>query len=126
TGRQIRSWPGEHGMITSIEYSPDGQFLLAATGNHPNAGAQLWRAANGQLIREWLVGHLPTARFSPDGRRFLTADLQGYVQLWNVEGQIPQQRFAGHENWVTDVEFSPDGKTVLSSAYDNTVRLWRI
>jgi len=126
TGKELRSWPSRHGEVTSIEYSPSGEFLLTATNNGLDTGTQLWKATNGKLVREWLIGPQWAACFSPNGKRFLTASPEADVRLWDVEGQIPLCRFVGHEGWVNSVTFSPDGKTALSAGDDKTVRLWRM
>ncbi len=126
TGKEIRSWPSGHGEVGSVEFSQDGKHLLTATVNHQDAGAQLWAVENGKLVRDWLIGNVSFAVFSPDGKRFLTTDVRSQVLLWEIDSQVALRKFVGHENWVTRATFAPDGKTALSTGYDNTVRLWKL
>jgi WD40 repeat protein len=126
TGKEVLSWPSRHGEVWTVEYSPDGKYLLTASSNHPEHGAQLWEAETGKLVRDWLIGPTSSATFSPNGKRFLTAEVNSQVRLWDVDAQVAVRQFVGHEKWVTHGTFSPDGKTALSAGYDNTVRLWKL
>ncbi|WP_020473062.1 WD40 repeat domain-containing protein [Zavarzinella formosa] len=126
TGKEVQTWASGHGEVSCVEYSPDGKYLLTTTGDHRDAGAQLWEAATGKLVREWLVGSLSSATFSPDGKRFLTTETKPEVRLWDVNKLIALGRFGGHDKRVTRAAFSPDGKTAISTGYDDTVRVWKL
>lgn len=66
------------------------------------------------------------ARLSPDGRRIVTASLDGTARLWDSatsEQVFPELRHEAAVNWA---EFSPDGRTVATASDDQSVRLWDV
>jgi hypothetical protein len=79
----------------------------------------------GQGIRESFSGETPRiVAFSPDGKKIVTAGLDGTARLWSAETGAPIGEPMRHENGVGAVAFSPDGRRVLTGSYDETARLW--
>ena len=70
---------------------------------------------------EWLV---PTAAFSPDGRRVVTASGDSTARLWDAETGTEIAVLKAHEGPVSSAAFSPDGRRVVTASDDNTARLW--
>jgi WD40 repeat protein/tetratricopeptide (TPR) repeat protein/tRNA A-37 threonylcarbamoyl transferase component Bud32 len=65
-------------------------------------------------------------RYSPDGRRVLTAGDDGKIYLWDSEtGQeaLPPLNAGSPIDFAI---FSPDGRRVAAACHDGTVRLWDI
>ncbi len=65
------------------------------------------------------------ARFSPDGRRVVTACYDGTARVWDTltsQQVLPELRHEGVVNWA---EFSPDGQWLATCSADRTVRLWK-
>jgi WD40 repeat protein len=82
TGRAIRESVGHAGSIYSVAYSPDGR-LLAAVG--ADRSVHLWSSEG--VPQPVLGRHLAEGQqvlFSSDGRRLLTADQRGGVQIVDV------------------------------------------
>jgi WD40 repeat protein len=90
TGRVVMR-PSEYepgAAVTSIDFSPDGQFLLTAGGSGPyslTTKLWVWDVRSGQLVAV-LRGAAPatTASFSPDGKSVLTVDEDGTACIYSV------------------------------------------
>ncbi|MFL6447307.1 MAG: caspase family protein [Bryobacteraceae bacterium] len=123
---QIGHWE----EITSVAFSPDGQFAL--TGSRDRT-AHLWDVATGREVRSfgedskdtYDKGINPVA-FSPDGRSILTGDAGSTARLWDVLSGREIRRFKGHYRAVTSVAFSSDGRSALTVSNDYTARLWEV
>jgi WD40 repeat protein len=84
--------------------------------------------ASGKEVRRF-AGHtqdVTAAVFLPDGRRFVSAGMDGTVRLWSVPTGVELRRLE-HPGGVNDVALSPDGRQVLSAGFgDNAARLWNL
>ena len=107
--------------------SPDGRLSL-----RPRADGTLELLRGGAPVavlrtrgRRTAVygGHFETAAFSPDGRRIVTGDVQGDLQLWDSRGRAIAT-LGGHSAAVLSASFSPDGTSVVSASADHTARVW--
>jgi WD40 repeat protein/Flp pilus assembly protein TadD len=96
------------------EHEASHRERIAALEHTLPRPAQLW--VEDESINE--------ARFSPDGRRVLTAGDDGKVHLWDSEtGEktTPPLRHAGP---VLRAVFRPDGRHVATASHDRTARVW--
>lgn len=113
------------GTVTTLDVSPDGNFLAARslTGN-----VSLWQLSQRQLLRRRAegiaVGH--TLAFSPDGRMLATGLADGTVQLSDVPSGAVVRTFGTAAEPVNGVTFSADGTLLAAGAWDQTVRVWRV
>jgi WD domain, G-beta repeat len=73
--------------VTALAFSPDGQFVLAASDHGP---ARLWRTSNGETVHALsshvvsVYGGLESATFSPDGKFVVTAGDDGRARIWGT------------------------------------------
>jgi WD40 repeat protein len=99
TGGVLQKFVGHQDRIQSVEFSPDGKYVLSSSGLYevgdfiPKCGpkdtsTRLWDAENGKQI--WrLEGQIP-ARFSSDGKRLLTFSIiepctsGAGISMWDV------------------------------------------
>jgi len=115
---------GHSGQVSSVAFSPNGQFVLSGSGDKT---MRLWNVASGKEIRIF-AGHTKSVHsvaFSPDGRFALSGSLDENLHLWNVAtGKIIWS--SAHTDPVVSVAFSPDGRFALSGSSDKTLRLWDV
>jgi WD40 repeat protein/DNA-binding SARP family transcriptional activator len=64
--------------------------------------------------------------WSPDGEWLATADVDGYVRLWQAEPGELLHLLKGHSNWIHAVAFTPDSQHLASGGEDQTIRLWSV
>ena len=138
SGAILRRFEGDSHWVSSVAFSPDGQFALTGGCTQPDTGMLcpaaeiiLWDVAAGAEVRRMIPpvsgGMIHRVMFSADGDRALSAHRGGLAIVWDVAtGDIIQQ-FAPTAGIVRDAVFSPDGTQVLtSSAGSGPVILWDI
>ena len=64
--------------------------------------------------------------FTPDGRRIVSASLDGALRLWDLATRQSVAVLSGHEGAVRDVAVNRQGTLVLSGGDDRTARLWSL
>jgi WD40 repeat protein len=108
-------WTG----IGLLAWGPDGRLL--------SDGAHTWDATTGQLLfTASHEGSIVGVDWSPDGRRIVTASLDGTAKVWEVAATGPREPLvlstAGGFAPVDDVSFSADGRFVITTS--DVMRIW--
>lgn len=79
-------------------------------------------------IRVWLQDHsggIVNANFSPDGRRIVTASLDGTARVWNPESGRALLKLNSHDRvGLMDAEFSPDGLRIVTAGGEGSAIVW--
>ncbi|XP_012288192.1 POC1 centriolar protein homolog A isoform X2 [Orussus abietinus] len=70
------------------------------------------------------MGAVRSVRFSPDGKKLITASNDKSIKLWVLSRKKFLTSFMGHTNWVNTAKFSPDGRLVVSCSDDKKIKLW--
>ncbi len=114
---------GHKERISSITFSPNGQYLSTVADNT----IYLWNTQTGEQIAAYTrdsryreFAHV----FSPDCKLLATpAKEPEMVQIWNTDTGHPQFLLMGHRWEVRSVIFSPDGSNIVSNSSDKAF-LW--
>jgi WD40 repeat protein len=123
TGRILHRLVGHRSLVTDVEFSRDGRFVVTASVDHT---ARIWDARTGALLHV-LVGHffaVYTAAFSPDGRWVVTAS-QFTAGLWNARTGQLLLYLRGHKKPLTGASFSPDGRWIVTGGKDGVASVVR-
>lgn len=113
------------GHVISLEWSPGGTQLAAATAD---GAVVVLDEANGQPLR-LLSGHAGgTAKLAwrprdPGGATLATAGCDGRARLWNAATGEELAVLEAGSPWVEHVAWSPDGRFLATGA-GRELRLW--
>jgi WD40 repeat protein len=128
--RHVERIDAHAGRIGSLAISPDGKWLL--TGSADRA-VRLFDLATGIKVRELATfpGGVRGVAFSPDGRLAaacghdrpeLTADVTGFVLVWDVESGRELRRFDA-KGLLLALAFDPHGRRLVITGTDY-LRVW--
>jgi WD40 repeat protein len=120
TGRLVKSLP-HTGQVYTVEFSPDGRHVLTCS----DGGSFVWDVEKGAMLLELARQHSGGyyAAYSPDGSRFVTANWDRTIRVWEAETGRPVSPPMGHAT-VWCLAFSPNGGYVLTGGEDQTARVW--
>ena len=88
---------GHTSFVTSVAFSPNGQFLVSGSGDK---SVRLWNIDSGEV--QVFKGHtdwVSSVAFSPNGQFLVSGSLDKSVRLWNIDsGEV--QVLEGHTGRV--------------------------
>ena len=121
---------GHTNSIFSLNYSPNGRFLLSGSRD---AHLKIWDADEGYKLHESIVAHMFTINhiaFRKDGRYFATCSKDKSVKVWDAHNfkllkVIDKARHAGHGTSVNKLYWANDN-TLVSVSDDRTVSVWQL
>ena len=130
TGRE--RFPAIHplrkgGVCRAIDVSSDS--LLLATAVTGENAVQIWDMQTGQsksapLLHPGDAWGLFAVKFSPDGRRVLSASKDGLARLWDWQAGALSCPAMKHADEVYGVAFTSDGKYGLTFDREVAVHVW--
>lgn len=145
-GKVISTLEGHQGMILDISFNPESSRLVTSGDD---GTVRLWDLEGKQLVAYDVYknrqpdpisvttgfgsleklnpsvgpeGWVWTATFTSDGRKIITGDEDGKVQLWDLEGNRLAD-LKGHEGAVWDIQTAPNN-IIATRGEDSVVRLW--
>lgn len=117
-----------HGQLPAGDWlasaiSPDARWIAAATWND----LALLDTHTGKTTTLTNDPHWANAIvFHPDGRRFITAGVDGTLKIWSLPECQTLATLRGHLENASDLALSPDGLTLASIEVGSGIRLWRL
>lgn len=121
-----RRLPTECDLLTHVEFSADGQLLVAIGGSPSRYGeVRFFNPADGKLIAARRVGHdtLFRGSFAPDSKAVATGGSDGAVHIVPVNPKAKVRAFSLHSDWVLDVAYTPDGKMLITGGRDKATKV---
>ena len=109
------------GKIKDFQYSPDGNYLVAAT----DVGIWLYDGHTGEeLGMPGYTDYVENIAFSPDGRTFASQNKRTAVCLWDTNTGKQKRILASTGASVKQLRFSPDGRVLASANISQNIDLW--
>ena len=109
------------GKIKDFQYSPDGNYLVAAT----TIGIWLYDGHTGEeLGMPGYTDYVESIAFSPDGRTFASQNKRTAVCLWDTHTGKQKRILANTGASVKQLRFSPDGRVLASANVNQSIDLW--
>ncbi len=136
TGDARGELSGHNAPVSALMFSADSRWL--ASGDD-RGHVRLWHLENrapGQpgppawVFGRDLSGHngsITAIRFTPDGRRLVTASADHSCGQWDTAtGEEQRQLVLKHNDYVSSLDLSADGTRALTACDDGFARLWRL
>ncbi len=117
---------GRSGKIHSLDFSADGQRLVAVGGTPARFGElQVWDVGSRRLLRSITSTSdtLFAGDLSPDGRRVVFGATDKAVRMVDLESGEVVFKASHHEDWVLQSVFGIDGKRIVSVSRDRAAKL---
>lgn len=120
---------GPRGASNIVAYSPDGQYLIADSGN---LQLSLWDPKAGELVGALpdLTADATSAAFSPNGQLLATAVLGGSVYLWDMStvqnSQLNRAELQVGTRQMLYADWTPDGFSLMLFDATGPVQVWGI
>lgn len=112
--------------ILDLCWSPDERYVAVAT--YGRNFVKIWEVATGKETTIPTVRWMSTAlAFSPDGKRFAWAGMDGLVSVHDVKADFKQlTTLAGSPGYQSCLLFGPDGRLIVAGAKNGPARIWNV
>ncbi|CAE6450742.1 unnamed protein product, partial [Rhizoctonia solani] len=122
----------EHGPVTEIKFSPDGNWIAICSWH----GVVIRNLKDGQILKSFLPEgkNVPfrSLDISPDGTRIAAGSINDSVHIWDIDsgqvllGPLNSADATNYPEPNTSVSFSPDGAYLISSSPGRNICLWEV
>ncbi|KAL2613132.1 hypothetical protein R1flu_024824 [Riccia fluitans] len=116
---------GHAGPVYAASFSPDGEFMLSASGDHT---VRLWSLKLNANICCYKGHNYPVwdVQYCPVGHYFASASHDRTARVWSMERMHPLRIMAGHLSDVDCVQWHVNCNYIATGSSDKTVRLWDV
>lgn len=127
TGQRKMVIEGDDEPITSMDVTPNGEFLIACSRS---LQMYIYRLADGEKIHQMKAHEAPVLSIAIDHTSSLvaTGGAEGGIKVWDIEGGFVTHNFRGHGGVISSLKFwGQQGSTIwklASGSDDNKVRVW--
>lgn len=117
----------QDGAVKSIDVSPNGELLLAASSN---GSLKLLKTSDLNAAPVFVfkdsdvLGNGKGAVFSQDGKTIAYANSEYEILIWDVATMQQTAKLTGHRHGVTALRFSPDGLKLMSGDAGKMLIIW--
>lgn len=127
-GRRINFYPIYHNPIMSLQFTPDGETLVAGCSDGAIYLWQMAEAASPHMIARFTAGkqRLVTVAVHPDGNLIASAGDRDTIALWARSSGRLLHTLQGPAHTITMLAISPNGHWLASGNGDGTVSLWSL
>ncbi len=119
---KVRVFIGKASRTQALTWSPNGKWLIAATGQR----LRIWNAQNGPAFKE-RVGHsgiVNAVSVSPSGKRIATVTSEGVLHLWNSEGKR-ERAIEVCKHPLNCALFTSDSELITGDG-EGHIRIWNV
>lgn len=125
TGRLIKTFPKQKGIVNSVDFSGDGKRLV--TGGFDDT-IKIWNAATGAISRTLDAGDEggTTVRFSSDGQNILSGGYDGTVRIWNSNLDSQPVILENHSGKISSLAVNPANTFFATAGTDGKINFWSL
>lgn len=124
TAKTSRNLINDTVRITSIDVSSRGRYMA---GINENGKVMIWDPENAGNVFQIPVGDriINTLRFEPSTNVLALGDINGFIELWDVEKREKvSEGVKGHNARVSAISFNPAYNQIASASWDRTIKIW--
>jgi WD40 repeat protein/energy-coupling factor transporter ATP-binding protein EcfA2 len=110
-------------QITSIDIASNGNYIA---GINSDGNVIVWRPGqNGDNFRIGTEGRkINVIRFKPDDNILALGDVNGNVELWDINAGKKISEVRAHESGVNDIQFNPLHNQMATAGNDKTLKIF--
>lgn len=123
-GALIQDLSAHPNWVTTVAYSPDGQFLVSGGSDDK---VRVWDRT-GKLLFTCAdhKGDVTQVKVSPDSKWIISSGKDDVIKIWNAQNGLLERSLLGHKGDVNAVDVSPDGFRLVSGSADKTCKIWEL
>jgi len=123
--------PGHTEAVLHVQYAPDGKMLASGGGD---TTVRFWdvNTATPKHTCKAHKNHVLCTSWSPDAARFVSADKNGVLVVWDPKKGTPiGKNLRAHRQWVTSLSWEPMHRhaaceRLATASKDTTCKIWNV